>query len=401
MFQGDPHRAAQTELRRMRAHCAGTGSLPSHRSRSSRTGIAGVCTGGEIFGSSAAVSAIGDLCAPGIELERSTLADWVGGASRVLAPLVEAPTELRMSSTKLHADETPVPVLAPGEGQTKVGRLWTYVRDNRPAGDVAAPAVWFAYSPDRKGEHPAQHLKTFRGTLQPDAYAGFRRLYEEGGIREAGCWAHCRRHFYDLHQAHKSPIAAEALARIGHLYAIENEIREHPPAQRQQERNTRARPLLDALKQWLESNLTKLSQKSELAKAIRYPLARWPALVRYCDDGQLEIDNNAAERALRAIALGRKNYLFARSDTGGERTAAIYSLIGSTRALVELLPWSLTLLRHLNNGASRNHKFSPLSTRFSPYAYELSAKLFEQVRSSEGLGIPARERPQAADISTA
>lgn len=300
----------------------------------------------------------------GIELERSTLADWVGGASRALAPLVEALRRYVMSTTKLHGDETPVPVLAPGEGQTRTGRLWTYVRDNRPAGDPAAPAVWFAYSPDRKGEHPVEHLKTFRGTLQADAYAGFRRLYEDGRIREAACWAHCRRHFYDLQQAHKSPIAAEVLARIGQLYAIENEIRGRPPQERQQVRNARARPLLDVLKEWLQSNLSKLSQKSETAKAIRYALVRWPALLRYCDDGQLEIDNNAAERALRAVALGRKNYLFAGSDAGGERAAAIYSLIGSVKLngldpeaylrevvariadhpinrIAELLPWNL------------------------------------------------------------
>jgi len=206
------------------------------------------------------------------------------------------------------------------------------VRDDRPAGDTAAPAVWFAYSPDRKGEHPEQHLRTFRGALQADAYAGFNQLYQEDGrIQEVACWAHVRRKFYDLQQAHASPIASEALERIAALYAIEKEIRGRPPDERQQVRTTRARPLLQSLQEWFEVSLTKLSRKSETTAAIRYALGLWEALKRYCDDGRLEIDNNAAERALRVVALGRKNYLFAGSDTGGERAAAIYSLIGSAK----------------------------------------------------------------------
>jgi transposase len=267
----------------------------------------------------------------GIELERSTLADWVGGASRVLNPLVEALRRYVMATGKLHADDTPVPVLAPGNGKTKVGRLWTYVRDNRPAGDAAAPAVWFAYSSDRKGEHPRQHLQNFQGTMQADGYAGFNRLYEDGRILEAGCWAHVRRKFYDIHQAHASPIAAEALQRIGQLYAIEREIRGHSPDERKTSRQLRAKPLLESLLQWFQSTLTKTSRKSEIAGAIGYALGRWDALMRYCADGNIEIDNNAAERALRAVALGRKNYLFAGSDAGGNRAAAIYGLIGSAK----------------------------------------------------------------------
>jgi transposase len=267
----------------------------------------------------------------GVELERSTLADWVGATSELLKPLNEALRQYVMSGRKLHADDTPVPVLAPGDGKTKLGRLWTYVRDDRPAGDVAAPAVWFTYSPDRRGEHPHRHLASFQGTLQADGYAGFNRLYDSGRIREAACWAHVRRKFFDLHQAHASPIATEAVERIGQLYAIENEIRGRSPDERQRIRDTRSRPLLTSLHDWLKASLTKLSRKSETAAAISYALARWPALVRYCDGGFIEIDNNAAERALRAVALGRKNYLFAGSDSGGERAAAIYSLIGSAK----------------------------------------------------------------------
>jgi transposase len=300
----------------------------------------------------------------GIELERSTLADWVGGTSALLDPLVEALRRYVMAAGKLHADDTRVPVLAPGNGKTKTGRLWTYVRDDRPAGDQAAPAVWFAYSPDRGGQHPEQHLRTFRGALQADAYAGFNQLYKDDRMQEVACWAHVRRKFYDLEQAHASPLAREALERIAALYAIEAEVRGRPPDQRRQVRQTRARPLLESLHDWFEVSLTKLSRKSDTTAAIRYALTLWSALTRYCDDGRLEIDNNAAERALRIVTLGRKNYLFAGSDAGGERAAVLYSLIATAKLngldpeaylrevltripdhpinrIAELLPWNL------------------------------------------------------------
>lgn len=267
----------------------------------------------------------------GVEIERSTLADWVGQCNALLRPLVAALQSYVLSATKLHADDTPVPVLAPGEGQTRTGRLWTYVRDDRPAGDETPPAVWFAYSPNRRGEHPQAHLKAFRGVLQADAYAGFGPLYADGLIQEAACWAHVRRKFFDLHKAQNSPLAAEALKRIGALYVVEADIRGKPSALRQAERQARAGPVLAELRAWLDATLRKLSQKSALAEAIRYALARWDALVRYTTDGRIEIDNNAAERALRTVALGRKNFLFAGSDAGGERAAAIYSLIGSAK----------------------------------------------------------------------
>src|SRR5580704_14350404 len=267
----------------------------------------------------------------GVELDRSTLAEWVGGSSRLLAPLVEALRRHVMAAGKLHADDTPVPVLAPGWGKTKTGRLCMYVRDDRPAGDSTPAAVWFAYSADRKGKHPQSHLRNFTGTLQADGYAGFDQIYEAGRIQEAACWAHVRRKFYDLVEAHKSPTAAEAVERIGGLYAIEKEIRGRLPDERRAIRAARARPLLESLKHWLEATLSKLSRKSDTALAVRYALGRWEALVRYVDDGHLEIDNNAAERALRTVALGRKNYLFAGSDRGGESAATIYSLIGTAK----------------------------------------------------------------------
>lgn len=267
----------------------------------------------------------------GIDLPRSTLAEWIGGTHRLLRPLVAALRGYVLETPKLHGDDTPIPVLAPGKGKTATGKLWTYVRDDRPAGSTEAPAVWFAYSPNRKGEHPSKHLKTFEGILQADAYAGFGALYDSGKVVPAACWAHVRRKFYEIAQAHGSPLAQEALQRIGTLYAIETEIRGQLAEVRQATRQARAGPLLEELHHWLQETLHGVSRKSALGNAIGYALKLWPALTRYRDDGRIEIDNNAAERALRAIALGRKNYLFAGSDDGGERAAAIYRLIGAAK----------------------------------------------------------------------
>ena len=299
----------------------------------------------------------------GIDLDRSTLADWVGGASALLEPLVKAIGRYALGTYKIHGDDTPVPVLCPGRRTTKEGRLWTYVRDDRPAASPDAPAVFFRYSPDRKGERPRAHLANFTGVLQADAYAGFDRLYGEK-IKEAACWAHVRRKFYDIHVSLASPIALEALERIGRLYKIEEDIRGRSPEEREAVRQARAAPELESMHEWLHKTATALSKKSELAKAIRYALSNWVALTRYRDDGRLEADNNAAERALRAVALGRKNWLFAGSDDGGERAAAMYTLIGTAKLndlnpenylryvleriaehpinkIDELLPWSL------------------------------------------------------------
>ncbi len=239
----------------------------------------------------------------GVDLDRSTLAGWVGATSQLLAPLVEALRNHVLSAQKIHADDTPVPVLAPGNGKTKTGRLWTYVRDERSAGATTAPAVWFAYSPDRKGGHPRAHLKHFKGALQADAYAGFHHLYEGGSIYEVACWAHTRRKFYDIHAIHPSPITTEAIDRIGALYGIEEQIHGKPADLRRDARQTRSRPLVDNLRTWMETSLRSLSKKSETAGAIRYALAHWRALTRFLDDGLLEIDNNSAERALRCVAI--------------------------------------------------------------------------------------------------
>jgi transposase len=267
----------------------------------------------------------------GVELEGSTMSDAIGGISRLLTPLVDALRRYVLMPGKLHGDDIPVPALDPGKGSTRTARLWVYVRDNRPAGDPAAPAVWFAYSPDRKGAHPQEHLRHFEGILQADGFAGYDALYQTGKIVEAACMAHARRKFHDIHVEHASPITTEALRRIAELYVVEREVRGKPPDVRRTVRREQARPLLDALHGWLQESLGQLSAKSETTKAIRYMLNRWEALTRYVDDGRIEIDNNIAEQALRTVALGRKNWLHCGSDAGGDRAAAMYSLIGSAK----------------------------------------------------------------------
>ena len=229
----------------------------------------------------------------------------------------------------LHADDTPVPVLDPGRQKTKTGRLWVLVRDERPCAGPAPPAVTYLYSPDRKGEHAQTLLAGCTGFLHADGYAGFNRLYEPAGLAsltEVGCWAHARRKLYDVHAATNSPLAKEALERIAQLFAIEAEINGHEPAHRLTARQERSLPQLGQLAAFLEQSLATISRKSSLAGAIRYSLARWPALCRFATDGRLEMTNNAAERAIRPLALGRKNWLFAGSDNGGRRAATIYTI---------------------------------------------------------------------------
>lgn len=265
----------------------------------------------------------------GIQLDRATLASWVGAASNLLAPLVDALGRHVRSAEKIHGDDTPVPVLDPGRGKTKTGRLWTYVRDDRPSGSKDPPAVWYQFSPDRKGEHPKRHLKNYKGILQADAYSGYGDVYATGKVLEASCWAHSRRKFYDVLVATKAPLAAEAIRRIGLLYAIEREIRGLKPEERLVARQERSAPILVDLHAWLLATLQTVSAKSSLAGAIKYTVVRWEEMTRFCRDGRIEIDNNTAERSIRAIVIGRRNYLFMGADTGGERAANIYSLMGT------------------------------------------------------------------------
>ena len=302
----------------------------------------------------------------GVELPRAMLASWVAEAASLVDPLVRSLEHYVLAGEKLHADDTPVPVLAPGKGRTRTGRLWAYVRDDRPAAGPDPPAVVYRYSPDRKAERPRAHLRSFTGILQADAYSGFAPLYADGRIVEAACWAHARRKYYDVYVMERSPTALEALERIGKLYAIERKIRGQAPSDRASARQARSAAVLEDLRGWLKATHATLSVKSPLAGAIQYTLTRWAALTRYVCDGRIEIDNNAAERAIRALVLGRRNYLFAGSDAGGETAARLYSLIGTCRLndidphlylrhvlerianhpinrIEELLPWNVQL----------------------------------------------------------
>lgn len=287
----------------------------------------------------------------GVTLNRSTLANWVGGAAWWLEPLHARLAEQVFASPKLFADDTTVPVLDPGRGRTRTGRLWVYARDDRPWGGTDPPAAVYYYSPDRRAERPAAHLKQFEGILQVDGYAGFERLTARGTIELAACWAHTRRKFYDVHQATGSPIAEEALRRIGELYAIEQTLRGRASEERQRVRDVRSRRLTNAMKPWLERRLQRVPARSGLAEAIRYTLARWDALCRFLDDGRIELDTNTVERAIRPITLGRKNHLFAGSDGGADRWAVIATLI-ATAKLNDVEPYAYLkdVLERMSNG---------------------------------------------------
>ncbi len=267
----------------------------------------------------------------GVEIERSTLANWVGGACWWLKPLHERLAAQIFTSTKLFADDTTMPVLDPGRGRTKTGRLWVYARDDRPWAGTDPPAAVYFYSPDRRSDRPASHLERFRGVLQVDGYAGFERLTWGGDIHLAACWAHARRKFFEVSEATGSPIAAEALRRIAELYAIEETVNGHSAEERLLARAIHARPLVDAMKPWLERELGRVPERGTLAEAIRYALGRWDELCLFLKDGRVELDNNTVERAIRPVALGRKNHLFAGSDAGAERWAYVTSLIATAK----------------------------------------------------------------------
>ena len=266
-----------------------------------------------------------------VDLERSTLADSVGRSTALLEPLSEAIGRHVMAGAAIHADDTPVNVLAPGTGRTKTGRMWVYVRDERDWLGDPYPAAVYHFTPDRKGRWPKDHLKDYSGWLHADGYAGFEELYRSNRIKEVACLAHIRRKFFDIHKAQGSGIAKEALERIALLYQIEANIRGHPPEHRASIRQRQSAPLIDDLVNWLHDQLTRISGKSALAGAIRYGLTRLKRLRPYLEDGRLSIDNNAAERGMRSIALGRKNYLFMGSEAGGKSAAIAYTLIETAK----------------------------------------------------------------------
>jgi transposase len=299
----------------------------------------------------------------GIELDTSTLADWVGACTATLIPLVELIRCHVLAAERLHGDDTTVPVLA--KNKTATARLWTYVRDDRPFGGPDPPAAVFYYSRNRNGEHPARHLAGYAGILQADAYAGFAELYDAqrrlGPITEAACWSHGRRHFFELADLRKAPLAIEVVHRIDAIFAIEREINGLTADDRRAARQNRVAPLVDELAEWMRAERGRLSRHAETAKAIDYMLKRWAAFTRFLDDGRICLTNNAAERALRGIALGRKAWLFAGSDRGGERAAAVYTLIGTAKLNdVDPQAWLADVLRRIaDHPASRLDELLP------------------------------------------
>lgn len=287
----------------------------------------------------------------GVKLDRSTLADWVGRAAFLLRPVYQRLLDRLRASSKLFADETTAPVLDPGRGRTKIGQLFAYARDDRPWGSTDPPIVAYVYAPDRKAARPIAHLVGFRGVLQVDGYAGYKVLAEGGQVQLAFCWAHVRRRFYELAQGGAAPIASEALMRIAALYRIEDEIRHRSAEERLAVRQQRSRPLVEVLQPWLREKLTLISQKTKLAEAIRYTLSRWAGLCLFLEDGRIEIDNNVVERAIRPLALTRKNALFAGSDGGAEHWAVIASLIESCKLLgVEPHAYLADVMSRIVNG---------------------------------------------------
>lgn len=316
----------------------------------------------------------------GIDLDVSTLADWVGACTATVAPLTELIRRHVMAGERLHGDDTTVPVLA--RIRTVTGRLWTYVRDDRPFGGQAAPAVCFFYSRDRAGDHAARHLTGYAGILQADAFAGFNQLYaaerSPGPITEAACWAHARRKFFVLADLAKaatartqktlvafSPLAGEAVRRIDSIFDLERLLNGLPEDQRLALRKQHVAPEVEALEDWMRAERAQLSRHTDVAKAMDYMLKRWPAFTRFLADGKICLTNNAAERALRCIAIGRRNWTFCGSDRGGDRAAAMYTLI-ATAKLNDIDPeaWLADVLRRINDlPVSRLHELLPWNWR--------------------------------------
>ncbi|MBY3544964.1 IS66 family transposase [Rhizobium laguerreae] len=278
----------------------------------------------------------------GADIPDSTMVDWCGRAMQVLQPLIERIETAVMASDLLHADDTPIRVLdrslrdkGLGKG-VKKGRIWTYVRDQRPWAGSSPPGAVYYFAPDWKEEHVHRHLKQSSGILQADGYKGYSKLYSPGEkgesrFKEAACWAHWRRDFHDIWTSNKSEIAREALDRIGALYDIERGINGQPPETRLAARQKQSKPKVDAFRHWAEAQLTRIPGKSDLATAFRYGLSRWSSLCLFLDDGRVAIDNNAAERALRPIGVGRRNWLFAGADTGAETLARAMTIIETAK----------------------------------------------------------------------
>ncbi|OED49358.1 transposase [Rhodobacteraceae bacterium (ex Bugula neritina AB1)] len=267
----------------------------------------------------------------GIDLDRSTMADWVGRSTALLEPLADAIGRIVRQGGALFADDTPVKMQAPGQKKTKTARVWTYVRDERPWAGQSPPCAWYQFTIDRKGEHPVSHLSGYKGWVHADGYSGFNGLFGKNKAGEMACMAHVRRKFVDVFASQGNAIAGEAIRRIAELYAVEKEARGKPPAERVALRQAKAQPVFDDLEAWLHAQLPKISGKSPLAQAIRYALGRMPKARPYLDNGHLELDNNSAERAVKPVAIGRKNWMFAGSEGGGKAMAIAFTLIETAK----------------------------------------------------------------------
>ncbi len=300
----------------------------------------------------------------GIRLDRSTLANWVGRACWWLTPLYELMLSTVLGSPKMFADDTTLPVLDPGRGRTKTGRLWCYAVDDRPWKGPAHPMAAYVYSDDRKNARPAGHLAGFRGVLQVDGYDGFKALAsarDDASVTLAFCWAHMRRYFYEEYVSNKSPLAAEVLVRVRELYAIEADIRGHSAEHRQAVRQDRSRPIVEALHDWLHEQIKRVSGASDLAKAMRYAIRHWPGLVVFLADGRVEMDTNVVERAIRPNTLTRKNALFAGSNGGATHWATAMTLIQTAKLNgVDPMAWLTDVLERIISGRTKAHEMQKL-----------------------------------------
>ena len=300
----------------------------------------------------------------GIDLDRSTMADWVGKSTALLEPLAEAIAKRVKAGSSLFADDTPLKKLAPGNKTTKTARIWAYVRDERPWSGQSPPCVWYQFTVDRKGEHPVKHLSGYQGWVHADGYAGFNDVFGTDKASEVACMAHIRRKFVDVFTAQGSAIAEETIKRIAQLYGVEKEVRGQSPEARAVLRQARAKPIFDDLEEWLQAQLPKISGKSPLAKAIRYALNRMPKTRPYLDNGFLELDNNTCERAMKPVAIGRKNWMFAGSQRGGNSMAIAYTLIETAKLnKVDPQAWLTWVLEHI-----ADHKINRLE-ELMPWNY--------------------------------
>lgn len=304
----------------------------------------------------------------GIDLDRSTMADWVGWSTALVEPLADEIGRLVHRGDALFAGDTPVKTQAPGQKKTKTARIWTYVRDERPWSGSSPPCAWYQFPIDRKGEHPVNHLAGYKGWVHADGYSGFNGLLGDDKADEMACMAHVRRKFVDVFASQDNAIAEEAIRRIAELYAVEKDVRGKLPDDRVALHQARSMPIFDDLEAWLHAQLPKISGKSPLAQAIRYALGRMPKARPYLENGFLELDNNTAERAIKPVAIGRNNWMFAGSEGGGNAMAIAFNLIETAKLNnVDPQAWRTWVLAQI-----ADHKITRLD-ELLPWRYAATA----------------------------